>query len=388
MANLSAQTPFHYEAVDGLAGIFNDQIVASPDPSKGTVIQVYDWMSKATLDIICQAGFGYRADSLHNPHDALAEAYKSRTKSQSGANLTKLLYLMLIPGMLELMRSSWLYKRRHWLDVTRFTSYFRVLHESMFTIMNISENLLQEKIDESMTLPESEAKRDIMSILVRSRQAALQKGSDVYSMSDAAMVDQVLTFLGAGHTATAITVTAALWSLANDQKAQVRLREEVTPFMEGNMHPDYGVLKGLQWLDCVLMETLRVFPAIPLDGCVANKTDYVGDILVPKGTVIYIPIAIANTYKGTWGEDAEEWKPERWLNLPKEYNPTYSFLSFLAGPHACIGKTMAMMELKFALARLITDFTFEPAYDGQVLQLSSGISSVFLDGMPLRVKQV
>ena len=70
--------------------------------------------------------------------------------------------------------------------------YFRVLNESMFTIMHISENLLQEKINESMTLSESEAKRDIMSILVRSRQADLQKGSNVYSMSDAAMVDQVV----------------------------------------------------------------------------------------------------------------------------------------------------------------------------------------------------
>ncbi|KAM6504223.1 Cytochrome P450 [Amanita muscaria] len=388
MANLTAQTSFYYEAIDGLAGIFNDQIVSSPDPSKGKVIQTYDWISKATLDIICQAGFGYRADSLHNPHDELAVSYHNLISSQSGPNLAKLLYLMFIPGMLKLMRSSWLYERRHWLDIIPFTGYFRVLHESMHRITKISEKLLEQKIIESISLPEGEGKRDIMSILVRSRKVALEKDSKAYTISDAIMVDQVLTFVGAGHAASAITLTAVLWFLANDQKAQSRLREEVTPIMEGNAHADYGALKGLQWLDCILMESLRLFPAVPLEAGMANKTDYVGDILVPKGTVIYIPIAVVNTDKGTWGEDAEEWKPSRWLDLPKEFNLTYSFLSFYAGSTACIGKTMAFMELKMTIARLITNFTFEPAYDGQVLNLETGISTIFVDGMPLCIKRV
>ena len=70
-----------------------------------------------------------------------------------------------------------------------------------------------------------------------------------------------------------ILFNKALWSLANDQKAQARLREEVTPFMEGNMHPDYGVLKGLQWLDCVLwinfyFVTETIWPS---NGCVEWK---------------------------------------------------------------------------------------------------------------------
>jgi cytochrome P450 len=42
--------------------------------------------------------------------------------------------------------------------------------------------------------------------------------------------------------------------------------------------------------------------------------------------------------------------PERWLNLPKNYHPVFSMLSFLAGPHACIGKTMAIIEMKAVLA--------------------------------------
>lgn len=61
-------------------------------------------------------------------------------------------------------------------------------------------------------------------------------------------------------------------------------------------------------------------------------------------------IRAVNTCKDTWGEDAEEFRPERWLNLPKDYHPTFSLLSFIAGPHTCIGKTMAILEMKAILA--------------------------------------
>jgi hypothetical protein len=84
------------------------------------------------------------------------------------------------------------------------------------------------------------------------------------------------------------------------------------------------------------------------------------------------------------------YKPSRWLNLPEEYNPNYSFLSFLAGPRACIGKTMAIMEIKAVIAwvvssirtklalmtrrPLIANFSFEPAYEGQVINSGTAIT--------------
>ena len=87
----------------------NTQIVAEKDMSKGTVMPMYEWgtyrglaflsqstltydfnslklaaVSKATLDIICSTAFGYTSDSLHNPHNELAEAYEVLTGSQNG----------------------------------------------------------------------------------------------------------------------------------------------------------------------------------------------------------------------------------------------------------------------------------------------------------------
>ncbi|KIK58649.1 hypothetical protein GYMLUDRAFT_694295, partial [Collybiopsis luxurians FD-317 M1] len=78
--NLMAQTDMYYDAIQGLVDIFAVQA----DQKEGKIIQVYEWMSKVTLDIICEAAFGYCTDSLHNPHNELAEAYEHLVNLQSG----------------------------------------------------------------------------------------------------------------------------------------------------------------------------------------------------------------------------------------------------------------------------------------------------------------
>jgi len=103
-----------------------------------------------------------------------------------------------------------------------------------------------------------------------------------------------------------------------------------------------------------------------------DKADYLDGIYIPEGTILYIPvrllsfsptesiftdvavlickIRVINSWKTIWGPDAEEFRPERWMNLPKSYHSQYSFMSFIVGPHACIGKTMAIIEMKTVLA--------------------------------------
>jgi len=119
---------------------------------------------------------------------------------------------------------------------------------------------------------------------------------------------------------------------------------------------------------------------------IASKDTMIDGVLVPKGTIYYIPIKVVNTWKEIWGEDAEEFKPERWLNLPKDYNSTFSMLSFIAGPHACIGKTMSIIEMKAVLASVIANFEFEPAFEGQVAKPTAAITMKPADSMPLRVR--
>ncbi len=95
-------------------------------------------VSKVTLDIICEAAFGYEADSLHNPCNELAEAYELLLGLQSGnkftrfcrsvvgliyslgPNLARFILLVPLPGMPRFLYSDWAYHHRHWLGKIPF----------------------------------------------------------------------------------------------------------------------------------------------------------------------------------------------------------------------------------------------------------------------------
>ncbi|KAF8652335.1 hypothetical protein AX16_004441 [Volvariella volvacea WC 439] len=385
--HLIAQTGMLYGPIYELIDILGNELDSTETGAK--ILPMYDWLSKATLDIICETAFGYKTDSLRNPHNELAEAYERLKDLQSGVNLGRAMFLMSIPGLTRLFNSEWAYNHRHWFEKAEFLSPVSPLIESMHTIRVISTRMLEEKVKESIELSsDTEAKRDFMSILVRARRAELADDKSNYAMSDEAMKNQVLTFLGAGHETTASGLTWALWLLANDPQSQRRLREEVTSVITVNPSLDYRTLRDLKWLNCVVMEGLRVLPPVPVAVRVAAKTGHIQDTLVPEGTMIYIPIRALNTWKATWGEDAEEFRPSRWLELPKEYDPTFALFSFITGPHACIGRNMSIIEMKAVLACLIANFEFEPAYPGQTIKPEATITMKPTDGMPLRLRRV
>ncbi|KAF8966821.1 cytochrome P450 [Flammula alnicola] len=393
LPNLIARNDMYYDSIEGLINIMNAQIDSEKDPRNGKELLMYEWLGKATLDVICETAFGYRSDSLHNPHNELAEAYEyltsAQTGSTSGPNLARFIAVVSLPGAMRLISSNWATKHRHWFTKFSLTEQLDPLLASMDRIRRVSAAMLEEKMrDSTISVSDSEAKRDIMSLLVRARKADMDSKASGYAMSDEAMMDQVLTFLGAGHETTASGLAWTLWLLAKDPQAQQKLRDEVSPVFAETARPGYRDLKDLQWLDCVIQESLRLMPPVPMTFRQAAKTDYIEGILVPKGTLFYIPIRVINTWKEVWGEDAEEFNPARWMKLPPKYNSSYSTLSFLAGPHACIGKTMSIIEMKAVLGALIANFEFEPAYEGQVPQPTAAVTMKPKDNMPLRVRRV
>jgi len=108
-----------------------------------------------------------------------------------------------------------------------------------------------------------------------------------------------------------LTNQQSLWLLANDKESQRKLREELSPIMAENPRPDYRTLKDLKWLDCVVyvslrllfliiphstvrtsMESLRVMPPVPLTVRIAHEQGVLDGVVIPKGTMFYIPVHI------------------------------------------------------------------------------------------------
>ncbi|KAH7099367.1 cytochrome P450 [Auriculariales sp. MPI-PUGE-AT-0066] len=367
--HLQAQTELYYEAIDGLVEVIKDELSSAPSPGSA-VLQMYDYTSRATLDIISLVAFGYRADSLHNPDNELAKAYHDIHT-----------WVPELHAVVLRMDDAGIW--RHVPGLGILTTFI----ESMHCIKRVSRDILRERMEEAMIVgrDDVETKRDIMSILVRARLTTKEEGA--YRMDDEQMMNQVLTFLGAGHETTASGLAWTLWLLASHPEVQSKLRAELASRLAPDARPDYRTLtKDLSYLDAVVQESLRVLPPVPMTYRKTDRTTTIDGITVPPGVLLYIPIRVQNTLTTIWGNDAEAFRPERWL----DGSPTLSGpgLTFIQGPHSCIGKTMSIVEMKAVLAPLIMNFKFEPAYPGQTMQPTAAITMKPKDNMPLRVSVI
>ena len=155
----------------------------------------------------------------------------------------------------------------------------------------------------------------------------------------------------------------ALYQLSKTPEVADRLRKEFADaFGDGPVDPeklDWDNVRGLTYLDAVCKEVLRLYPpaAMTLRIVTENTTIPTSEgntISVPKGTVIPIIIYAIHRLERFWGDDAAEFKPERWLEprasqdqekFPKRVIQQ-RFMPFLSGERGCIGNQFALNEFK------------------------------------------
>lgn len=79
---------------------------------------------------------------------------------------------------------------------------------------------------------------------------------------------------------------------------------------------------------------------------------------IPKGTIFDIVPAVVHMNPLIWGEDAADFNPSRWdsIGVGAEYDPRtspFAFEAFTNGPKTCIGKKVAIREIKIALFEVV-----------------------------------
>lgn len=116
----------------------------------------------------------------------------------------------------------------------------------------------------------------------------------------------------------------------------------------------------------ILKESLRLYTPASLFAKEAFTDMKLGDLFIPKGLSVWIPVLAIHHDKNIWGEDANEFNPERFSQGTAKAcrNNPMGFIPFSFGPRKCVGQTFAIMEAKIVLAMIITTFTFHlsPSY--------------------------
>ncbi|XP_044730199.1 cytochrome P450 4V2-like [Chrysoperla carnea] len=148
---------------------------------------------------------------------------------------------------------------------------------------------------------------------------------------------------------------------------------------------NFDDLSKLKYMEMVIKEAMRLFPAIPLIARQLTEDVTMGNYTIPKGTNIGIPIFALHRNEAYW-EEPLKFDPERFTfeNIKKQ-NP-YAFIPFSAGPRNCLGVRYAWIFMKLALSRLLSKYEFHTNIkDLSEIKFEFEISLKIINGYPIRI---
>ncbi|KAL7270148.1 hypothetical protein RUND412_007155 [Rhizina undulata] len=173
---------------------------------------------------------------------------------------------------------------------------------------------------------------------------------------------EVLDHIGAGHETSGVALTYITYNLSLRPKLQSELRKEISSL---RMPLDPKALDKLPLLDAVVTETLRLnapIPAsqprvVPKGGCQLHG------YFLPEGTVVSSQAWTLHRNESVFPQ-TKEWKPERWLCEEEEKREMEKWWwAFGSGSRGCIGRNLAINEIKMTIATIYLSFETEVVDD-------------------------
>ncbi|XP_022885763.1 cytochrome P450 81D1-like [Olea europaea var. sylvestris] len=196
---------------------------------------------------------------------------------------------------------------------------------------------------------------------------SLQESEPEY-YTDQIIIGLVLALLIAGTDASAVTSEWAMSLLLNHPEVLKKARKELDTFVGFNRLVEEKDLPKLQYLHCIILETLRLFPSVPMLVPHESSDDCkVGGYNIPKGTMLLINAWAIHRDPTVW-DDPMNFKPERFEKMEVE---THKLLPFGMGRRACPGLGLAQRMIGLGLSSLIQCFEWE-RISAEKIDLSEG----------------
>ncbi len=175
-------------------------------------------------------------------------------------------------------------------------------------------------------------------------------------LSDAQVAGNVMTMLLAGEDTTANTIAWMIYLLWTHPEALAKACDEVRSKVRDCQQPSMDEVADLEFIEACIHETMRLKPVGPQLPLQANADVLVGDVQVPRGTIV-INLLRRDSVREDLVPQASRFEPERWLQSD---NPAKrSSTPFGAGPRICPGRYLAMLEIKIAMTVLLGHFDID-----------------------------
>ncbi|GJJ11694.1 hypothetical protein Clacol_005930 [Clathrus columnatus] len=232
--------------------------------------------------------------------------------------------------------------------------------------MPVVMKVAQEVVDKQTALYAhgKEGSKDLMSVLVRANLSEDPRTK----LTNEEVISQLTTFFFAGHETTASSLNWALYELSRHPEYQTKLRDEIKALRtrvaeRGDGEITITDLDSMQYLPALMKETLRYHPIVPGLFRNAGKDDHIPldiPIKLTTGEVVS-SIPVERGQQSVWGDDADVWRPERFLEDHEHKQQTRlgvigNIATFSSGIRSCIG----VLEMQAILLELIENFEFSP----------------------------
>ena len=361
-------------------------------------VDLQDLLLRFTFDTICQLAFGTDPGCLKSETSSEAAPFESFAKAFDNAVVLSTLRVWSV-------FPPWQVKR--FFDI----GSERKLRQSLATIDSFAFDLIRTRREELLAgggHNHNQAKSDLLSRFIKIADDVVESPeikqrieqdprSKHQNPSDLFLRDIVISFILAGRDTSACGLTWFFWILSSNPRVEAKICNEIQATIASRKEElrtetalvfSFEELKNMHYLHAALTESMRLYPPVPDDSKEAAVDDVFPDgTIIPKGTRVSFHIYAMGRSESIWGPDWPEFRPERFLHDGVFVPPDpFNYPVFQAGPRICLGKDIAMVQMKLVAATLLSRYVFT-VREGHRANHDWSLTMKILEGLPVTIKR-
>jgi cytochrome P450 len=258
----------------------------------------------------------------------------------------------------------------HWHDWGSLPKIERLIFKNSFMERRQKSSMLGVIASEKMQKRLQEEKQNDLESqvdLLGKYLAASRRDPELLKPID--VIGFLVSTMNAGSETTSQAIAGILMALLQHPEKMAKLEDEILSSNLGRM-PQFEEANKLPYLEAVMREFGRMSRGgqTMLERTVPGDGVTIDGLWVPGGTDVSVSTAVLNMDPAIWGPNPEQFMPERWIGLSEEQFKImdHADLGFAIGRRMCIGRNLAVIEMKKALTSVIGNFKVSGAFEDLV----------------------